>query len=119
MCRPKRLFDAPSAFITGESDGIRKKGGMPMSQANSDFDQNSPELQKHQSESPSYGRVQKPILKDRDDSSEWNSSPAELYGCLCHQPEYDKRKAIRDRVAGDELGAVTLSSDVRCFYNKE
>ena len=65
-----------------------------MSQANNDFDQNRPELPKrHQRESPSCELRQKLILKDdKDQSSEWNVSPADLYGCLCHRPEYDERK---------------------------
>jgi len=64
-----------------------------MSQANNDFDL-KPELQKRdQRESPSVDLIQKPILKEpKNETIEWNMSPAELYGCLCHQPEYDKRK---------------------------
>ena len=59
-----------------------------MSQANNDFEQNNPELQKRdQPESASYD------LKElKNESSEWNVSPADLYGCLCHQPEHDERK---------------------------
>ena len=37
---------------------------------------------------PSTGEKQELILKEaRDESAEWNMSPAELYGCLCHRPE--------------------------------
>ena len=37
---------------------------------------------------PSIGERQGLILKDaRDESAEWNMSPAELYGCLCHKSE--------------------------------
>jgi hypothetical protein len=64
-----------------------------MSQANNDFEQNNPELQKR--DLP-YDLRQKPILKNpKNEPSEWNRSPAELYGCLCHQPEYDERKGHR------------------------
>ena len=36
----------------------------------------------------STGERQGLILKDaRDESADWNMSPAELYGCLCHRPE--------------------------------
>ena len=37
---------------------------------------------------PSPDQREKLILKKaRDESAEWNMSPAELYGCLCHRPE--------------------------------
>ena len=37
---------------------------------------------------PPSGQRQESILKAaRDESAEWNMSPAELYGCLCHRPE--------------------------------
>ena len=37
---------------------------------------------------PSTGERQGLILKDaKDESADWNMSPAELYGCLCHRPE--------------------------------
>jgi len=68
-----------------------------MSQANNDFEHDNPEFQKKdQRESPSSELRQKPILEDaKNQSSEWNLSPAELYGCLCHQPEYNERKGDR------------------------
>ena len=37
---------------------------------------------------PSSGQRQELVLEEaRDESAEWNMSPAELYGCLCHRPE--------------------------------
>jgi hypothetical protein len=36
---------------------------------------------------PSSNERQKLILKEAsDEPAEWNMSPAELYGCLCHKP---------------------------------
>jgi len=65
-----------------------------MSHANFDFGQNNPELQKiDQLESPLSDQRQKLMLKKpENDSTEWNLTPAELYGCLCHKPEYDEGK---------------------------
>lgn len=60
-----------------------------MSQANNDFDLNNSELQKRaQPETSSADQRQNLLLKTpKDESAEWNRSPAELYGCLCHKPE--------------------------------
>ena len=52
-----------------------------MSQANNDFDLNNSELQKR-AQPETSSADQRP-----DETAEWNRSPAELYGCLCHKPE--------------------------------
>jgi hypothetical protein len=36
---------------------------------------------------PPSGQRQELVKEARDESAEWNKSPAELYGCLCHRPE--------------------------------
>ena len=39
---------------------------------------------------PSSDQRQKLMLKEAsDEPAQWNMSPAELYGCLCHKPEHD------------------------------
>ena len=66
-------------------DGDSKEREISMGQLNNDFEQNHPELQKRD---PSCDLRQKPISKNpKSEASEWNRFPAELYGCLCHQPE--------------------------------
>jgi hypothetical protein len=58
-----------------------------MSQANNDL--NNSELQKREQLETSSDDQRQTLLSKtpKEELAEWNRSPAELYGCLCHKPE--------------------------------
>jgi hypothetical protein len=59
-----------------------------MNELNSDLNQNDLQLQNaDQTDNPVSGQGQKLIPKQPKNDAEWNMSPAELYGCLCHKVE--------------------------------
>lgn len=56
-----------------------------MSELNSDLNQNNSKLQiAHQANSPVSDSKEKLSLETFKNDSDWNVTPAELYGCLCH-----------------------------------
>ena len=51
---------------------------------------NEIQYEKPPPDSSSTDQRQKLVLNERtDESAEWNTFPAELYGCLCHKSEHD------------------------------
>ena len=56
-----------------------------MSELNSDLNQNNSKLQiADQANSPVSDLEEKLSLETCKKDSDWNVTPAELYGCLCH-----------------------------------
>ena len=74
----------------GAPAGIQQLvSGNLMKQLDNDLVQNNSNLRNtDQTDKPVSHRRQKVSAKPSDnDSTEWNTTPAELYGCLCHKPD--------------------------------
>jgi hypothetical protein len=59
-----------------------------MNQLNNHLNHNNSELQNaDQTDNPVFDGDQKRSLETFENHSDWNMTPAALYGCLCHKRE--------------------------------